>query len=70
MSNKLKKRITCCLCDKTVPFTEDCQELFNKDVCPKCAGMVATIVNNMLKEHEAEMLSNKSSNEKTDKEDE
>ena len=33
MSNKLKKKITCVFCEKTVPYTSDCQELFGRDVC-------------------------------------
>ena len=45
MSNKLKKKIVCCLCDRTVPFTEDCQKLFDRDICPECAAKVAEIVN-------------------------
>ena len=46
MSNKLKKKIVCCLCDRTVPYyTEGCQKLFDKDVCPECAVKVAEIVN-------------------------
>lgn len=56
MSNKLKKKITCCLCEKTVKLTDDCQKLIQGDVCPKCAGMVARIVNNMLEEINEEKL--------------
>lgn len=56
MSNKLKKKIKCCLCDKTVPFTEDCQKLFNEDVCPECAVKVTDIVNQMIEEHNESML--------------
>lgn len=49
MSNKLKKTIKCCLCDKTVPFTEDCQKLFEKfDVCPACTERLARFVNQSL----------------------
>lgn len=44
MSNKLKKKIKCYFCNKTVPFTEDCQELFGQGVCPKCAAVVNKIV--------------------------
>lgn len=48
MSNKLKKKIVCCLCDKTVPYSNECQELFDRDVCPDCAGKVAEIVNGII----------------------
>ena len=49
MSNKLKKKIVCCLCDRTVPYyTEGCQKLFDKDVCPECAVKVAEIVNGII----------------------
>lgn len=50
MSNKLKKKIKCCLCDKSVPFTEDCQKLFHEDVCPECAVKVTDIVNRVIEE--------------------
>lgn len=45
MSNKLKKKIMCCICNKEVPFTEDCQKLYDEDVCPECAVNVAKMVN-------------------------
>ena len=46
MSNKLKKKIKCCLCNRTIPYyTEGCQKLFDKDVCPECAAKVAGMVN-------------------------
>lgn len=51
MSNKLKKKITCVFCEKTVPYTSDCQELFGRDVCPDCAGKVAEVVNKMVSEN-------------------
>lgn len=51
MSNKLKKKIKCYFCNKTVPFTEDCQELFGKDVCPECAVKVAAVVNKIVDEY-------------------
>lgn len=56
MSNKLKKRIKCYLCDKTVPFTEDCQKLFEQDVCPECAVRVANLVNRMIADREEQKL--------------
>ena len=51
MSNKLKKKIKCCLCNRTVPYyTEGCQKLFDKDVCPECVVKVAAIVNEIIDE--------------------
>lgn len=48
MSNKLKKKIKCCLCDETKPFTEDCQKLYEQDVCPDCAVKVTAMVNQVI----------------------
>ena len=54
MSNKLKKTITCEFCGETVKYTNECQKLFDKDVCPGCVGLITRIVNNMIAEHERE----------------
>lgn len=52
MSNKLKKKITCCLCDKTAPLTDDCKTLFGKDVCPDCGVRLVKLVERILEEKE------------------
>lgn len=54
MSNKLIKKVTCCLCDKEVEYTNECNQLFGKWVCPECSEKVANIVNNMLNEIKTE----------------
>jgi hypothetical protein len=50
MSNKLRKKIKCCLCEKEVPITDKCRRLFDRDVCPDCAVRVAGIVNKLIDE--------------------
>lgn len=52
MSNKLKKEIICGFCEKTVPYTSDCQELFGRDVCPDCAEKIVRVVNKLSVEGE------------------
>lgn len=43
----MNKTITCCFCEKTVELTDDCQKLFDKDVCPECARNLTRLVNKM-----------------------
>ena len=54
MSNKLKKKIHCCLCGKTAPLTDKCHILFDKDVCPECGVRLVKIVEDMLGEMKGE----------------
>lgn len=54
MSNKLIKKVTCYFCDKEVEYTNECNQIWGKWVCPGCSKLIAGIVNNMLKEIEAE----------------
>lgn len=59
MSNKLRKKIKCCLCEKEVPLTKDCQKLFDSyDVCPDCTrrlvGFVGRLINDADKEEDHE----------------
>ena len=53
MSNKLKKKMTCEFCGKTVKFTNDCRELYGRDVCPDCVERIVKVVNKMSVEKEA-----------------
>lgn len=53
MSNKLKKKITCAFCEKTVPYTSDCRELFGRDVCPECVEKIVRVVNKLSIDSEA-----------------
>ena len=46
----MNKTITCCMCDKTVELTDDCQVLFGKDVCPECTRNLTRLVNKMMVE--------------------
>ena len=46
----MSKMITCCMCDKTVELTDDCQVLFGKDVCPECTRNLTRLVNKMMVE--------------------
>ena len=46
----MAKMITCCMCDKTVELTDNCQVLFGKDVCPECARNLTRLVNKMIVE--------------------
>ena len=46
----MPKMITCCMCEKTVELTDDCQVLFGKDVCPECARNLTRLVNKMIAE--------------------
>lgn len=50
MSNKLIKKVTCCLCDKEVKYTDECRELWGKWVCPECSEKVAKFVNEKINE--------------------
>ncbi len=52
MSNKLKKKITCCLCDRTVPYTNECNKLLERDVCPDCSVRLVKVVERILAEHD------------------
>lgn len=37
MGDKIKKKIiTCEFCRRSIPYTEDCRELFGRYVCPDC----------------------------------
>ena len=53
MSNKLKKEITCGFCEKTVPYTNECKELFGRDVCPDCVEKIVRVVNKLSVDGEA-----------------
>ena len=52
MSNKLKKFIKCCLCDREVERTDDCHVIFGRDVCPACSDRVVRLANKWTKEHD------------------
>ena len=52
MSNKIKKKIECGFCEKTVPYTNECHELLGVDVCPDCTMALTRLVNKLMVEND------------------